>query len=88
MCVHVVVLKNLKFENLSFGRLRQRIILKSVLRVQHDNYFSLLNQSVHCFLASSCVANAGAGAVANAVAVVVASAVAVAVAIAVATVLA
>ena len=45
---------NLKFGNftLSFGRLRQRILLKCVLHVQHD-YFSPLNQSDHCFLASS-----------------------------------
>ena len=45
---------NIKFGNftLSFGRLRQRILLKCVPHVQHD-YFSPLNQSDHCFLASS-----------------------------------
>ena len=37
---------------LSFGRLRQRIVLKCVPHVQHD-YFSSFNQSDHCFLASS-----------------------------------
>ena len=37
---------------MSFGRLRQRILLKCVPHVQHD-YFSPLNQSDHCFLASS-----------------------------------
>ena len=49
---HVVV-KNLKFINvtLSFGRLRQRIVLKCVPHVQHD-YFSSFNQS-HRFLALS-----------------------------------
>jgi len=49
---HVVV-KNLKFINvtLSFGRLRQRIVLKCVPHVQHD-YFSSFNQS-HRFLAQS-----------------------------------
>ena len=49
---HVVV-KNLKFINvtLSFGRLRQRILLKCVPHVQHD-YFSSFNQS-HRFLALS-----------------------------------
>ena len=36
---------------LSFGRLRQRIVLKYVPHVQHD-YFSALNQSDHCSLAS------------------------------------
>ena len=35
----------------SFGRLRQRIESKRVPHVQHD-YFSLFNQSDHCFLAS------------------------------------
>ena len=46
--------ENFKFENftLSFGRLRQRILLKYVPHVQHD-YFSSFNQSDHCFLASS-----------------------------------
>ena len=39
---------------LSFGRLRQRIVLSSVLHVQHD-YFSWFNQSDHCFLASSVI---------------------------------
>ena len=45
---------NLKFGNftLSFGRLRQRIVLKCVPHVQHD-YFSSFNQLDHCFLASS-----------------------------------
>ena len=38
--------------SLSFGRLRQRIVLKCVPHVQHD-YFSLFNKSDHCFLASS-----------------------------------
>ena len=37
---------------MSFGRLRQRILLKCVPHVQHD-YFSSFNQSEHCFLASS-----------------------------------
>ena len=37
---------------LSFGRLRQRIVLKCVPHVQHD-YFSSFNQSDNCFLASS-----------------------------------
>ena len=46
--------ENLKFGNftLSFGRLRQRIVLKCILHVQHD-CFSSFNQSDHCFLASS-----------------------------------
>ena len=46
--------QNLKLGNftLSFGRLRQRIVLKCVPHVQHD-YFSSFNQSDHCFLASS-----------------------------------
>ena len=44
---------NLKSGNFtSFGRLRQRILLKCVLHVQHD-YFSSCNQSDHCFLAFS-----------------------------------
>ena len=45
---------NIKFGNftLSFGRLREIILLKCVPHVQHD-YFSPLNQSDHCFLASS-----------------------------------
>ena len=44
--------ENLKCGNftLSFGRLRQGIVLKCVPHVQHD-YFSLFNQSDHCFLA-------------------------------------
>ena len=37
---------------LSFGRVRQRIVLKLVPHVQHD-YFPSFNQSDHCFLASS-----------------------------------
>ena len=37
---------------LSFGRLRQRIVLKFVPHVQHD-YFPSFNQSDHCFLVSS-----------------------------------
>ena len=42
---------NIKFGNFtsSFGRLRQRILLKCVPHVQHD-YFSLFNQSDHCFV--------------------------------------
>ena len=37
---------------LSFGKLRQRIIvLKCVPHMQHNNYFSSFNQSDHCFLA-------------------------------------
>ena len=36
---------------LPFGRLRQRIVLKYVLHVQHD-YFSSFKQSDYCFLAS------------------------------------
>ena len=48
LCVHVVV-KTLNWE---IDRLRQRIVLKCVLHVQHD-YRSLFNQSDHCFLASS-----------------------------------
>ena len=45
---------NHKFGNftLSFGRLRQRIVIKCVPHVQHD-YFSSFNQSDHCFLVSS-----------------------------------
>ena len=35
---------------LSFGRLRQIIVLKCVPHVQHD-YFSSFNQSDHCYLA-------------------------------------
>ena len=47
------VVSHLKFGNftLSFGRLRQRILLKCVPHVQHDD-FSSFNQS-DCFLASS-----------------------------------
>ena len=54
LCAHVVVKPLIKFGNLtlSFGRLRQRIELKCVPRVQHD-YFSAFNHSDHCFLASS-----------------------------------
>ena len=53
LCVHVVVKTlNLEIFTLSFGRLRQTIVLKCVLHVQHD-YFSSFNQSDHCFLASS-----------------------------------
>ena len=37
---------------MSFGRLRQRILLKCMSHVQHD-YFSSFNQSDHCFLALS-----------------------------------
>ena len=37
---------------LSFGRLRQTIVLKCAPHVQHD-YFCPFNQSDHCFLASS-----------------------------------
>ena len=37
---------------LSFGRLRRRVVLKCVPHVQHD-YFSSINQSDHCFVASS-----------------------------------
>ena len=37
---------------LLFGRLRQRMLLKSVPHVQHD-YFSSFNQSDHCFLVLS-----------------------------------
>ena len=47
---------SLKFGSftLSFGRPRQRIVLKCVLHVQHvqHDYFSSFNQSDHCFLAS------------------------------------
>ena len=53
LCVHVVV-KTLNLEIsrfYRFGRLRQRIVLKSVLHVLHD-YFSSFNQSDHCFVAS------------------------------------
>ena len=52
-CVHIVAkLKAFNFEvTLSFGRLRQRIELKSVRHVKHD-YFSSFIQSDHCFLAS------------------------------------
>ena len=48
--------QNLKYENFTslFGRLRQKIAAKSVPHVQHD-YFSLFNQSDHCFLASSVI---------------------------------
>ena len=46
--------ENLTFGNftLSFGRWRQRIVLKCVPHVQHYQ-FSSFNQSDHCFLASS-----------------------------------
>ena len=46
--------QNLKYENftLSFGRLRQSIVAKSVPHVQHD-YFSSFNQSNHWFVAFS-----------------------------------
>jgi len=37
---------------LLFGRLRQRMLLKSVPHVQHD-YFSSFSQSDHCFLVLS-----------------------------------
>ena len=37
---------------MSFGRLRQRIVLKCVPHGQHD-YFSLFIQSDHCFQALS-----------------------------------
>ena len=37
---------------MSFGRLRQRIVLKFVPHVQHD-YLCSFNQSDHCFLALS-----------------------------------
>ena len=45
---------NLRFENftLSFGRLRQRIVLMCLPHV-HNDYFSSLNQSDYCFLVSS-----------------------------------
>ena len=53
LCVHVVVKTlNLEIFTLSFGRLRQTIVLKRVLHVQND-YFSSFNQSDHCFLSSS-----------------------------------
>ena len=52
LCVHVVV-KTLNLEIFSsFGRLRQRTVLKCVPHVQHD-CFSSFYQSDHCFLASS-----------------------------------
>ena len=38
---------------LSFGRLRQRIVLKFVPHVQHDYFSHLINQSDYCFLVSS-----------------------------------
>ena len=46
--------QNLKYENFTplFGRLRQKIPLKSVPHVQHD-YFSSFNQSYHRFVALS-----------------------------------
>ena len=46
--------QNLKYENFtsSFGRLRQNIAPKSVLRVQHD-YFSSFNQLNYWFVALS-----------------------------------
>jgi len=47
--VCVVVVENL---NLSFGRLRQKILLKCVSHVQHD-YFSSFNLSDYSFLALS-----------------------------------
>ena len=52
LCVHVVVKTfNLDISRpLSFGRLRQRIVLKCVPHVRHD-YFSIFNQSHRCFLA-------------------------------------
>ena len=54
LCVHVFV-KTLNLElnfTLSFGRLRQRMLLNCVPHGQHD-YFSSFNQSDHCFLASA-----------------------------------
>ena len=53
-CCEYLLSLNLKFGNfmLSFGRLRQKIVLRSVPHVQHD-YFSSFNKSDHCFLASS-----------------------------------
>jgi len=53
-CAVVFSRLNLKFGifTSSFGRLRQRIVLKCVPHVQHD-YFSSFNQSDHCFLTSS-----------------------------------
>ena len=46
LCVHAVV-ETFKFRNftLSFGRLRQRIVLKCVPHVQHD-YFFAFNHSM------------------------------------------
>ena len=52
LCVHVVVKTLYGNFTLSFGRLRQTIVLKCVPHVQHD-YFSSSNQSDHCFLALS-----------------------------------
>ena len=48
-CRESLTLGNFRF---SFGRLRQRIMLKCVLHVRHD-YFSSFNQSDHCLLALS-----------------------------------
>ena len=51
---HKLYILYFKFENftLSFGRLRQKFVLKCVPNVQHD-YISSFNQSGHCSLASS-----------------------------------
>ena len=52
LCVHVVVKHQFGNFTLSFGKLRQNIVLTCVPHVQHDYFFSF-NQSDHCFLASS-----------------------------------
>ena len=49
LCIDVVAKTlNLEISRLSFGRLRQKIVLKWVLHLWHD-YLSSFNQSDHCF---------------------------------------
>ena len=47
--------QNLKYENftLSFGRLRQKFVLKRVPQMMQHDYFSAFNQSNHRFVALS-----------------------------------
>ena len=51
--IYCCLFTKVKFSNftLSFGRLRQRLVVKCVPHVQHD-YFSSFNQWDHCFLVS------------------------------------
>ena len=48
----LLLLRILYCFRLSFGKLRQRILLKCVPHVQYDHSVSSFNQSDHCFLAS------------------------------------